>query len=80
MPNPVSARLEDETRNPLDQLARTTQRSRASSTARDIREYLELSEWQASETRNALIEANGGDFVSDAEVKKFFEGWRRRAG
>lgn len=79
MSSPVTVRLEDETRNRLDQLAKTSRRSRSAIAAQAIREFVELSDWQVSETRKALTEAKRGEFATESEVKRFFDGWRRRA-
>jgi len=80
MSTTMTIRLEDDTKSRLDKLADATQRSRSFLAAEAIREYIELNEWQIGEVRQALEEANRGEFASDAEVKSFFDGWRRRAG
>ncbi|WP_293368017.1 hypothetical protein [Nevskia sp.] len=41
------------------------------------RECVELDEWQVGEIRSAIEEADRDDFACDAEVKDFFEAWRR---
>lgn len=80
MSTTMTIRLEDDTKDRLDKLAEATQRSRSFLAAEAIREYVELNEWQVGEIRAAIDEADRGEFASDAEVKSFFDGWRRRAG
>ena len=80
MSTTMTIRLEDETRDRLDKLAESTQRSRSFLAAEAVRHYVELNEWQVSETREALNEADHGEFASEAEAKRFFDGWRKRAG
>jgi RHH-type transcriptional regulator, rel operon repressor / antitoxin RelB len=80
MSTTMTIRLEDDTKDRLDKLAEATQRSRSFLAAEAIREYVELNEWQVGEIRTAIAEADRGEFASDAEVKRFFDGWRRRAG
>lgn len=79
MSTTMTIRLEDETRDRLDKLAEATQRSRSFLAAEAIRGYVDLNEWQVSEIRDGLKEAERGEFASDADVKRFFDGWRRRA-
>ncbi|MDB5971624.1 MAG: ribbon-helix-helix protein CopG family [Hydrocarboniphaga sp.] len=80
MSSTMTIRLEDDTKDRLDKLAEATQRSRSFLAAEAIRDYIELNEWQVGEIREALTEADRGEFASDTEVKSFFDGWRRRAG
>lgn len=81
MSTTMTIRIEDDTEDRLDKLAEATQRSRSFLAAEAIREYVELNEWQVSEIRVAVGEADRGDeFASDAQVRTFFEGWRPRAG
>jgi RHH-type rel operon transcriptional repressor/antitoxin RelB len=80
MSTTMTIRIEDNTKNGLDKLAEATQRSRSFLAAEAIREYLERNEWQVAEVRAAIDEADRGEFAADADVKDFFDGWRRRAG
>ena len=79
MSTTMTIRLEEETRIRLDKLADATQRSRSYLAAEVIREFIELNEWQIEEIRQAVDEADRGEFASDAEVKEFFDHWRGRA-
>lgn len=79
MSTTVTIRLEDDTCDRLDKLAKATQRSRSFLAAEAIREYVALNEWQVGEIREALREADRGEFASETEVKRVVDGWRRRA-
>jgi RHH-type transcriptional regulator, rel operon repressor / antitoxin RelB len=79
MSSTMTIRLEDDTKSRLDKLAAATKRSRSFLAAEAIRDYVELNEWQVGEIRKALGEADRGEFAPDAEVKDFFDRWRRRA-
>lgn len=79
MSSTMTIRIEDETKARLDQLAESTNRSRSFLAAEAIRDYVQLHEWQVSETRKAIDEADRGEFASDAQVKEFFADWRHRA-
>jgi predicted transcriptional regulator len=48
--------------------------------AEAIRAYVELNEWQITEIRAALKEADAGDFATEAEVEAVRKKWRRGAG
>ncbi|MBL6751549.1 MAG: CopG family ribbon-helix-helix protein [Nevskia sp.] len=80
MSTTMTIRLEEDTKNRLDKLAEATQRSRSFLAAEAIRDYVELNEWQVGEIGKAIDEAERGEFASDAQVKGFFDQWRRRAG
>ena len=80
MSTTMTIRLEDDTKDRLDKLADATQRSRSFLASEAIREYIELNEWQIGEIRQAVEEADRGEFASEDDVKGFFDGWRRRAG
>lgn len=76
----LTLRLDPKMTKKLDRLADATQRSRSFLISEAVREYLALNEWQIEETRQALAEADAGDFASDAEVQRTMKKWKRRAG
>lgn len=78
MSTTMTIRLEDDTKNRLDELAKATQRSRSFLAAEAIRDYVALNEWQIGEISAALQEADRGAFATDAKVKGFFDDWRHR--
>ena len=79
MSTTMTIRLEDELKDRLERLAESTSRSKSYLAAQAIREFVELNEWQVSETRKALREADAGDFASDEEVDAVAATWTARA-
>ena len=60
----------------LEQLAQVTRSSKSLLATEAIREFVELNEWQLSETRAAIKEADAGDFASDQQVKDLMTKWQ----
>jgi predicted transcriptional regulator len=54
----VTIRVDAETKQRLDQLAKATERTRSYLAAEAIRQYLELNEWQIREIQQAVAEAD----------------------
>jgi RHH-type rel operon transcriptional repressor/antitoxin RelB len=75
----LTLRLDAKLKNRLDRLSKATQRSRSFVAAEALREYVALNEWQISEIRKALAEADRGEFASSEEVKRTLKKWTRRA-
>jgi RHH-type rel operon transcriptional repressor/antitoxin RelB len=75
MTTTITIRLESAVKNRLDRLSEATQRTKSFLAAEAIREYVETNEWQIQEIRSALVEANAGDFASDADVKALTDKW-----
>ena len=80
MSTTMTIRLEDEVRDRLDQLAEATQRSKSFLAAEAIRAFVENNEWQISEIRAALREADAGDFASDKDVAALSRKWKVNEG
>jgi len=80
MSTTITIRLEEEVKNRLDQLAEATQRSKSFLAAEAIRDFVDSNEWQISETRAALKEANAGDFASETDVENLASKWKANAG
>jgi RHH-type transcriptional regulator, rel operon repressor / antitoxin RelB len=76
MSTTMTLRLDDEVKHRLDVLAESTQRSKSFLAAEAIREFLENNEWQISEVKAGLAEADVGDFASDKEVALLAKKWR----
>ncbi|MBU2854394.1 MULTISPECIES: CopG family ribbon-helix-helix protein [Acidithiobacillus] len=57
-----------------------TGRSRSWLAMEAIKEYLEREQWQVSQIREAIAEADAGDFASQEEVAAVFGKWTSRAG
>ena len=79
MSTTLTVRLEDEIKDRLDILAEVTQRSKSFLAAEAVRDYVELNEWQIQETRQALTEADEGDFASPEDVAALAAKWGERA-
>jgi len=75
----LTLRLDQQDRNRLEKLAKATNRSRSYLAAEAIREYLALNEWQVAEIKQAIEEADRGEFSSDNEVKRLRKKWTVRA-
>lgn len=80
MSTTMTIRLEPELKERLDQLAEATRRSRSFLAAEAIRDFIELNEWQIREIKDAVKEADRGDFASDKAVKRTFKKWGVDAG
>lgn len=64
----LTFRVPVDVKQQLDQLAAATHRSKSWLAGEAIQRYLELEGWQIGEIRQALAEADAGDFASDEEV------------
>ncbi len=73
MSEPVALRLDADTRKRLDQLAKTTERSRSALAAEAVRQFLEVNEWQITAIRKGVEQADTGQFIDHAKLKKKWE-------
>ena len=80
MSTTMTVRLEKEVKQRLDDLADATQRSKSFLAAEAIREYVENNEWQIREIKQALQEADAGDFASDKDIGAIAKKWKLNAG
>ena len=80
MSTTMTIRLEDEVKDRLDVLAEATHRSKSYLAAEAVRVYVESNEWQVSEIKAALREADAGDFASDKDVTALARKWKANAG
>lgn len=71
----MTIRLEPELKSRLDKLAATTRRSKSFLAAEAVREFIETNEWQIEEIKDAVEEADAGDFASDQETQTVFNKW-----
>jgi predicted transcriptional regulator len=71
--NNVTFRLDSEKRAALDAIAASTDRNLSYVLNEAIALYLEIYQWHLAEIRQSLVEADAGDFASDAEVEALFE-------
>jgi len=63
----LTLRVPQEIKDQLNNLAKATHRSQSFLGSDAIRRYVELESWQISEIQQAIVEADAGDFASDAE-------------
>lgn len=68
----ITARIDEETRDSLENLARATRRSKSWLVAEAVRAYVAEQAWQVEAIRQGLAEAEAGNFASDAEVEAVF--------
>lgn len=71
----VSARLDSKTIKKLDQLAKSTARSKSFLAAEAIRAYVEEQSWQIEAIEEGVRQADAGNFASEEEVKEAFARW-----
>lgn len=71
----LTLRIADDLKEQLDALAEATGRTKSFLAVAAIRAYLQQEAWQIAEIRQALQEADAGDFASDAEVRDVRERW-----
>jgi predicted transcriptional regulator len=64
----LTLRVPVEIKQQLDKLADATHRSKSWLAGEAIRQYLDLEAWQIGEIKQALVEADAGDFASDDEL------------
>ena len=76
----MTVRLDPQLKQRLDDLAQARQQSQSSLAAEAIRRFVDLNEWQMQEIRDAIIEADSGDFASGDAVRKVWSSWGVDAG
>jgi len=79
MSDVMTIRVDRKTKSRLEKLAKAMERTKSYVAAEAIRSYIELNEWQISEIKSALKEADAGDFASEKEVQTVMKKWTRRA-
>ncbi len=75
--NVLTLRLDDSLKKKLERLAKSMHRTKSFLAAEAIREYVAINEWQIQEIKQAIQEADEGDFASDHEVRKVMNKWTR---
>jgi predicted transcriptional regulator len=69
----VTCRLDADDVAFLDKLAETTDRDRSYLIKQAVAEFISLQKWQIEEIEAAIVEADAGKFLSDAELRKLFK-------
>ncbi|NHZ48053.1 CopG family ribbon-helix-helix protein [Nitratidesulfovibrio liaohensis] len=71
----VTTRLDPETHDKLEALAKAMDRSRSWLVADAVRRYIEEENWQIAAIAEGVRLADAGDFASDEEVRQAFGEW-----
>jgi RHH-type transcriptional regulator, rel operon repressor / antitoxin RelB len=74
----VSVRLARSTKVRLQQLAKSTGRSRAFLAAAAIEEYLDINEWQVAGILGAIASLDRGKGIPHQRVKEWVASWESR--
>lgn len=69
----MSVRISDELASQLSLLAEATGRTKSYLAGLAIKDFLDREAWQISETKQAIVEAEQQDFVSEDELNKLFK-------
>jgi RHH-type rel operon transcriptional repressor/antitoxin RelB len=75
----LTLRLDSKLKKKLDKLSKATERSRSFLAAEAIREFIALNEWQIEATKQAIEQADAGDFATDDEAAHVITKWTKRA-
>ncbi|MGA9527822.1 MAG: CopG family ribbon-helix-helix protein [Terriglobales bacterium] len=75
----LTLRLDAKLKSRLDRLSKSMNRSRSFVAAQAIQEFVSVNEWQVSEIKKGLLEADAGKFATDEEVQKTIRRLTRRA-
>jgi RHH-type transcriptional regulator, rel operon repressor / antitoxin RelB len=75
----LTLRLDAKLKRQLDRLSKSINRSRSFVAAQAIREYVSVNEWQISEIKKGIAEADAGDFASEEEMQQTIRRLTRRA-
>lgn len=68
----MSLRLPDELAHQLSLLAEATGRTKSYLAGQAIQDFLDREAWQIAETKQAIIEAEQQDFISENEMSSLF--------
>jgi predicted transcriptional regulator len=68
----ITFRLDSERRAALDEIAAGLDRDRSYLINEAIALYLEMHQWQIQQIKQAVTEADAGDFATEAEVTEVF--------
>jgi RHH-type transcriptional regulator, rel operon repressor / antitoxin RelB len=73
-----TVRVEPDVKKRLEQLARSTGRSRSFLAAEALNAYLDVNEWQVVGIKQAIETLDRGEGVSHKEVKDWVASWGRK--
>ena len=69
----MTVRLAPEIKFRLDTLAELTHRSKSYLASEAINEYLKIQEWQLTEIKKGILEADNGQLVAHENILTFWE-------
>ncbi|MBS0351889.1 MAG: CopG family ribbon-helix-helix protein [Proteobacteria bacterium] len=69
----MTVRLDDQLKVRLEKLAEVTHRSKSFLAAEAISKYLEIQEWQLSEIKTGISEADSGQLVDHSTIASHWE-------
>lgn len=69
----ITVRIDDNIKNRLEKLAKTTSRNKSYIVTHAIEDYLELNEWQIKEIKAAIKEADAGHLIDHDTILKKWE-------
>lgn len=75
----LTVRIDPEMRAELDAIAAARDRDRSYLVKEALREYLEIQKWQIEHIRQGVREADAGNFVSEAKMKRTIARLTRRS-
>lgn len=75
MTETLSIRIDTATKNRLDALSKSMNRSKSFLAAEAIAAYVEAEEWQLGEIREGIAELDAGQTVSHEKVVKWLATW-----
>lgn len=79
MSTPMSMRLPASLSEQLSQLAESTGRTKSYLAIQAIQDFVDREAWQISEIKNAMAEAEAGDFATDEEMAALDAKWNYNA-
>ena len=71
----LNLRIADDMKQQLDALAEATGRNKSFLAVEAIRDYLQREAWQVAEIRQAIQEADAGDFADETEMQAVRDKW-----
>lgn len=73
MSTTMTVRIDDTLKARLERLCEATDRSKSFLAAQAISQYIDINEWQISEIKKGLAEADAGELVAHADLVKYWE-------
>ena len=80
MSTTLTIRVDSQTKDRLDKLAKATDRSKSYLVANAIQDFLSINEWQIQETLKTIHKADqpGAEFVDHEKVASWLDTWGSR--